>query len=432
MSSDLVAPTVPENTAIETSRSGNGRKWIILGVLWLTLLVSYFDRTGMSIALPFMTKDLGLTQSVAGLVSGALFLSDTMVQVPAGWLADRFGQRRLIAIAIGWWTVFSVLTGALGANLIALLAVRFFMGAGEGFHPPAMWRVLSNWFPIGKRSVPTAMLLTALALGPAFVPSIALPVIQAHGWEWVFFLTAIPGVLVVVLVVLVLRDSPEQRDLRAAPPRSSDTLPKVKVDKRQWRAPHIWLTFLAFLFFGFALYGLMGWLPTYLITYRGLNVTNAGFFATSPYIAGTIGMILGALICNRWFKAYRRQFIAVTYVLTAACFLLTALAPSTTAAGVWMTASGFFLYFGYGPFWAVPMDIVKQNEVGMWLGFINMGPQIAGFAGPIFIGWLIQTTGSFTPALVAMVVALVLAAICLTAVRTTANRAVAAGETVVE
>ena len=85
-------------------------RWVILGVLWLTLLVSYFDRVAIAAALPFMSADLGLTPTAAGLVSGALLLSYTLVQVPAGYLSDRFGQRRIIAIAILWWTVFSVFT----------------------------------------------------------------------------------------------------------------------------------------------------------------------------------------------------------------------------------------------------------------------------------------------------------------------------------
>jgi nitrate/nitrite transporter NarK len=79
--------------------------------------------------------------------------------------------------------------------------------------------------------------------------------------------------------------------------------------------------------------------------------------------------------------------------------------------------AGFFLYSGLGPFWSVPMDVVAPHEVGMWLGFINMGTQIAGFVGPILIGWLLQTSGSFTPVLVAMIAAMVLAAVCLSLVR---------------
>jgi MFS family permease len=182
-------------------------RWAILAILWLTLLVSYFDRVTIAVALPFISSDLHLSPSSAGMVSGALFLSHTIVQIPAGWISDRFGQRRIIAVAIAWWTLFSVLTGALSGGLGMLLAVRFLMGAGEGFHPPPLWRMLSNWFAPGRRSLPLALILTALTLGPALAPSITLPIIGSLGWHWVFYATALPGVVTVILVVPRSADS---------------------------------------------------------------------------------------------------------------------------------------------------------------------------------------------------------------------------------
>jgi MFS family permease len=338
---------------------------VVLAVLWLTLLVSYFDRVAIAAALPFMTVDLHLSPSVAGLVTGALFLSYTIIQVPAGYLSDRFGQRRVIVAAIAWWTIFSFLTGLVAESLIALLAVRFLMGAGEGFHPPPLWRMLANWFSPGKRATPLAIMLTALTLGPALAPMVAFPIISSLGWRWVFYLTAIPGTLTVLVAALALRDSPEHKNLRTvAPPRTTQ--------QRNWLVPHIWLTFAAF-FFGFVLYGLMGWLPTYLIKYRGLNLAHAGVFASSPYLAGTVGLVIGAVLCQRFWNHLRRRFIAATYLLTAACILLTVLAQGVTLTGIALTAAGFFLFSGLGPFWSVPMDIVRPHEVGMWLGFINMG-----------------------------------------------------------
>jgi sugar phosphate permease len=386
-------------------------RWVILAVLWLTLLVSYFDRVAIAAALPFLSVDLGLSPSQMGLVSGALLLSYTLVQVPAGYLSDRFGQRRVIAVAILWWTVFSVLTGAAG-SLLVLLAVRFLMGAGEGFHPPPLWRMLANWFAPGRRSVPLALMLTALTLGPALAPSVAFPIVSSWGWRWVFYLTVVPGLVTVLLVVRYLRDSPEHADMtaRTAPPPATAA-------RRTWWVPHIWLTFAAFFFFGFVLYGLMSWLPTYLLKYRGLGLASAGVLSTTPYVAGTVGLLVGAAVCERYFNHVRRRFIAVGYLATAVCIIATLLAPTITLAGVFLTLAGFFLYSGLGPFWSVPMDVVAPHEVGTWLGFINMGTQIAGFVGPVVIGALLQSTGSFTPVLVAMIVSMVLAAVCLSLVR---------------
>lgn len=408
--------TVDETVPVSGS---TGRyRWVVLAVLWLTLLISYFDRVAISAALPFMIRDLDMSPAIAGLVTGALFLSYTAVQVPAGYLTDRLGQRRPMAAAIAWWTVFSVLTGAVTGSVAALLAVRFLMGVGEGFHPPPLWRVLSNWFPAGRRSVPLAVMLTALTLGPALAPAVAFPIIQSQGWRAVFFWTAVPGVVAVLAVLLLLRDSPAHRDQPAAGPvRRSPAAPAGR--RRDWRVPHIWMTFAAFFFFGFTLYGLMGWVPTYLIQYRGLDLASAGLFSSAPYLAGTVGLLLGSWTCERWFNDRRRHFVAVTYLATAAGITLTVVAPTEGLAGLSLALTGFFLFSGLGPFWSVPMDVVRPHEVGMWLGFINMGTQLSGFLGPILIGWLIGATGSFTPALAAMVGSMVLGAVCLTRARAT-------------
>ena len=116
--------------------------------------------------------------------------------------------------------------------------------------------MLSNWFGKGRRSQPLALMLTALTLGPALAPLVAFPIVSSLGWRWVFYLTVVPGVLTLLAVLLFLRDAPGHRDCHAAPTRSG-----APAAKREWWVPHIWLTFAAFFFFGFVLYGLMSWLP---------------------------------------------------------------------------------------------------------------------------------------------------------------------------
>jgi sugar phosphate permease len=270
---------------------------------------------------------------------------------------------------------------------------------------------MSNWFAPGARSLPLALMLSALTLGPALAPSIAFPLIAKWGWRSVFYATLIPGLLCVLLVLICMWDRPGHKNLVTRPE------PRAARQPRQWWVPHIWLAFAAFFCFGFVLYGLMTWLPTYLLTYRGLNLAEAGVFSTLPFLAGTVGMLLGAWLCERRFNQSRHRFVAVTYLLTAAFIALTVTAPNATLSGIFLTVSGFFLYSGLGPFWSVPMDVVRPHEVGTWLGFINMGTQLAGLLGPLMIGWLIQASGSFTPVFAAMVVALVLGAGCLTAAR---------------
>jgi sugar phosphate permease len=115
--------------------------------------------------------------------------------------------------------------------------------------------------------------------------------------------------------------------------------------------------------------------------------------ATLPYAAGFIGVLIAGYISDR---TRRRKAVLIAVLLGNALFmLLTATAPTTAAAVVFLTVAGFFLPAIHGPFWSMPMDLLPPKVMGYSAGFINSGGQIAGIASPIVIGALIQSTGRY-------------------------------------
>ncbi len=149
----------------------------------------------MSVSLPYIGKDLNLDTTQQGLIISAFFIGYAAFQIPGGLLADKFGSRKIMAIGIAWWSVFTSLTGAV-LTLPLMLAVRFFFGVGEGCFPSASWKMISTYFPSKERGRATAIQSTVNTLGPALAVVVAASIIGAFGWHMVFIVLGIPGLFI--------------------------------------------------------------------------------------------------------------------------------------------------------------------------------------------------------------------------------------------
>src|SRR3954462_6207643 len=114
-------------------------------VLMISYLVAWLDRMAINMAMPFMAKDLSVGADKIGWILSAFFAGYALCQIPGGLLADRIGPRKVILIALGWWTIFTCLTGVV-SGLAMLLVVRFLFGVGEGLFPASVWKVIGQWF----------------------------------------------------------------------------------------------------------------------------------------------------------------------------------------------------------------------------------------------------------------------------------------------
>jgi len=387
--------------------------WFIVILIWLTNMLSFFDRQAMAFAAPFIAKEIGYGTATIGLITGIVFASYAVAQIPGGRLADKFGQRRWVILGVVWWTIFSVLTGAVAHTLALLLIVRLCMGVGEGIVPPSTYRIIANWFSTGKRTFALGAMLTSATVGPALAPLIAAPIIATFDWRAVFYFSAIPGIVIAVLLWLWLRDSPSS--LTTDPPSSADRnaspSPEPRLSLRDLVTARLVMNTLAIFFLFFTLYGINAWLPTYLSVYRGLDLERLAAFSSLPYVAGAIGMLIGAALCNGPLKDHRVGFVVAGTFGTALAILGVWAAPDAVIGEVFIVLALFCTYMIFGPAFSTPMDSVPTSGVGTYLGAINMAPQIAGVVSPIIIGAIVGPD-SFVPAFIAMVIALALSIAC--------------------
>jgi sugar phosphate permease len=377
----------------------------VLLLIWLMMAVAYLDRTNITMAGPTVMAALHLSKTQFGFVLAAFTFGYALMQIPGGGLADRVGSRPLLITALLVWSVFTALTG-LATSLVSLIAVRVLFGVGEGIENGAQFKLIGDYFPSRERSSANAFFLTALALGPAAAAPAATWLLGWVGWHALFFWFSLPGLVVAVLLYAFL-------------PRRLGEVVHTEVAGEAGRAfgwgdalgrRASWLAFAAYLFFNVAFWGFLGWMPSYLSQSRHIELKALGPLSSVPYLCGFVGIVLlGWLGAGALFR-YRAAMIAVSYLLAGVFLCVAFTAATVPRCIVGLSLAAFFLYGGFGPFWAIALDLIPDGMRGAFTGFVNLGGQIGGFCAPIAVGALIAHTHSFTDGFLLMAAALVLSA----------------------
>ena len=127
-------------------------RWLMIGLCFLANAISYIDRANLAIAAPSIRTELGLDAAAMGLVLSAFFWTYAVMQLPAGWFIDKVGVRVSLAVAVGWWSVFTMATG-IARNTWQFIAMRLALGVGEAAALPSFTKVAFNWFPRRERGI---------------------------------------------------------------------------------------------------------------------------------------------------------------------------------------------------------------------------------------------------------------------------------------
>ena len=138
----------------------------VLVLLGLSVLINYIDRSNLSIAAPLLKDEFHISNTQLGTLLAAFFWTYGLMQMPAGWLVDRFDVKWVFAAGFFLWSIATAVTGLLH-GFTALIAVRVILGVGESVAFPSYSKVLSTYFPESRRGFPNALLIAGLSLGPA-------------------------------------------------------------------------------------------------------------------------------------------------------------------------------------------------------------------------------------------------------------------------
>jgi sugar phosphate permease len=246
------------------------------------------------------------------------------------------------------------------------------------------------------------------------------------GWRSVFLFLVIPGIIVAALLWFIVRDNP--KDSKMVSPEElkviqdsdgeTDKSAKKMSFKDVVKQSMVWKLVLIWFTFDITFWGFSSWIPTYLVNARGFNMVDMGINASLPFLAGTIGLILGGYWSDKYFVGKRRNLIIGSNILSAIFLYLTFITSAQVPAMALLTLSGFFICLSFGAIWALPMNVLKPEVMGSSASLINFGGQVAGFISPIVIGYLIELAGgSFNTAFYFLIAAVLVSAVITITIR---------------
>jgi sugar phosphate permease len=391
-------------------------RYSVLSVLFTAYMLCYLDRMVMATAIPFIAKDLNLSPVAMGAVISAFFVGYAVMQIPGGLLADRFGPRALLTFSIGWWSIMTACTGFV-PGLSALVAVRVLFGICEGPFPPAISKALSNWLPVRELGRASGLQYSATALGATLAPLFVTSLVVLWGWRVVFYLLIVPGGLVAILVWRLVRNSPvdspkmtvaelrEYEDVTVArTPILENLRQSLKTPAVLWCAASLFLS-------NMVAWGLMNWLPTYLLQARGYSVDKMGMFAAITNFAGAIGYVLGGYLCDKYFRGRLPILMMLGLAISAGFTYLAAVAPSGQLAVASLVLVFLTLNAALTTVAVLPFSIVPKYAIGSAFGIVNTAGQLSGVLSPIIVGYILELTNNNFKIVLYFMIALTVAAV---------------------
>lgn len=169
-------------------------KYFVFTLVYIGYCICYIDRAAISLALTYIGAEFSLDATQLGLVVSVFFFSYALMQIPGGWLADRFGSNIVALIAILLWSIFTAMTG-MAWSLVSLLFIRILFGIGEGAYPTASLKAVSEVFPQSQRPKAVTGMLSSNYVGSAIAPLIIAPLILAVGWRSTFYIIGVIGIV---------------------------------------------------------------------------------------------------------------------------------------------------------------------------------------------------------------------------------------------
>lgn len=378
------------------------RRWWIVALLFVASVINYFDRGTISVALPLISRDLHFGPEVKGLLLSSFFFSYALMQLPVGWLADRYSLRWLYTGAFLLWSLSQGLTG-LAAGLSMLVLFRVLLGVGEAIYLPGGTKIVSLLFAPKERGLPSGLFDCGTRAGLALGAPLTALLIVHYGWRRMFVMVGFAAIIWLIPWLLIFPAK------LSAP--SEPGPPAV----RPWRAVTLNRNLLGiclgFFCFDYYWYLLVAWLPDYLMTARHFTVLKAGIGVVLPYLVfGTAeplgGWLADRLVDHGWDETRTRKGI-VTVAFLCGLLLIPAARVSSGSQALWLIVGASLVGLATGNLIVILQCCAPEKEIGLWTGFENFAGNLSGVVGPLATGFLIKVTGSYFPGFVLAALVLV-------------------------
>ncbi len=390
---------------------------MVFGLIGPITFVMSLDRTALVVAAPTIQHEYGFTLVQMSLILTSFSWTYAALQVPAGWLAQKFGPRRALAWANLLWSALTIAT-PLGFNMVSFVGIRALLGAGQAADWPACVMALRRWFPRQERSQGNSVLLGALYLGPIVAAPITTLVIGSFGWRWAFYGFGLLGVALGILWWTWFRDDPathpamtrgEADFITAGQDRDS----ALGTDGAFWRCLgsfQFWAVGMQYFFLVLVQSFYTTWLPTYLVSERHMSLKEMGIYASMPWVALFVMVFVAGWLADRVLRATGSVWMArvpaamAGFIISAGALILASRAPDVVVMMILLCVSLGAIGLAQVSIWSATQDL-GRNATGVVSGWANCWGNSAGFVGPVVMAYLVEWTGGWTGALLGIALA---------------------------
>ncbi len=435
------------------------RRWIVLALVFLGIVINYIDRGNLSVAAPSIMRDFRVAPAAMGVLLSAFFWTYGVFQMPAGAIVDRFGIRRTYAAGFLVWSVASAAI-ALSRAPADITGLRLLLGLAEAVAPLASISFIRNNFAAQDQGLPTSIYISGQNIGPALGALVGAILLDRFGWRMMFAITGL-GALVWLPCWWIATPSDRPRltrhaeksrqslssddstgtachserseesrpDLSSATGSTQSEIPRFARNDTSPSQPWRWEMFagnrtfwamsLSILLSSYYWYFVLTWVPSYLILSRGFSTLQMGRVVSTALFTMAIVNVSAGWAVDKWaarigvFPA-RLRFAVAGYIGTGAILLLLVARDRSWALPI-LTLAMCATGIGNSNFWTISQHLPPRNMVGRTIGFLNTVSVAAGAAAPIITGLILGPQKHFGPAILVAGLCPVLAAVCLLA-----------------
>ncbi|MFD2682422.1 MFS transporter [Bacillus seohaeanensis] len=381
-------------------------RWWVMFFIFLSTVLAYTDRSNISIVAVTMMEEFGWDEQQFGLLASAFFVGYLLLGIPAGWMSDKWGGVRFLALGVLIWSIFTIFT-PLAWGFASMLIIRFLLGVGEAVNFPSHTSVVSKWSPVHTRGRWQGLNMSGMAIGVMITAPITTWLTAQFNWHASFYLFGGLGIIWAIVWLKIATDNPkdhpfitEEELAEMEDTSGTKETDKVKIPwSKMFRVKEVWGLTLIYFFQNYNWYLYLTWLPAYFMKERGFTLLNVGIYGALPWLGAFIAMNLAGVFSDKLLKknsltTSRRIPMYISFLGTAIFMALGAYTPNEWAALAYITLSVTCLGINFTMFWTLPIDIGPKSA-GTLSGIMNTSGTVAGIIAPALTGFLIVFMGSW-------------------------------------
>src|SRR5262252_1118971 len=376
------------------------QRWSLMVLLVVAMLFCYAQRTALGAAAKSMSDDLGFNPAKTGVLLSSFFWAYAFLQMPTGWLVDRFGVRRTYALGLIFWSFMSILTG-LTNGLATLILLRVLLGVGQAVAFPASSRAVANWFQESERGLVTGLYLAGVRYGTALVSVFAGWFLTYYDWRLFFVVVGAVSLVWVAPWMGFLKKWEGKGTAQASTEKQGASFMKSLALLKHRSVLGVFLGFFAY---NYVWNVFLAWLPSYLETERKFTKIEMGVLNAIPLMVMSVVIVIsGALsdwLIRRGYEEKRVRKIFIAIGMLICCLIVPAGFVEDRMTAVWLlTISLSGLGVASPNTWTLTQAVSSKRIVGTVSGIQNLGGNVGGILAPMLTGFIAHFTGSFAMAL---------------------------------